>query len=198
MINRYVPLCCLIVYCATVAWSAFSPFDWTTWLIEALTSAIPVIFLVIMYFHGIRFSSWWYIVMTIFPVMHAIGAHYTFANVPSQRLSDLLMTDRNMYDRIAHMTVWLYAFGILELIDMNHSTHSFAFKMSYAIFAIMALAVTYEWFERWYAVVSDPEAGLAILWSQGDIWDAQKDMLMDTSGAVIAAILYWRKNRSIS
>ena len=127
--------------------------------------------------------------------MHAVGAHYTFANVPSQRLSDLLWTDRNMYDRIAHASVGLYAFGILELIDMKQLTRSRGFKLSYALFAIMALAGVYELFERWYAMMSDPEAGLAILWSQGDIWDAQKDILMDTIGAIIGIIIYLFSSR---
>lgn len=53
-----------------------------------------------------------------------------------------------MYDRIAHASVGLYAFGILELIDMKQLTRSQGFKLSYALFAIMALAGVYELFER--------------------------------------------------
>ena len=33
-------------------------------------------------------------------------------------------------------------------------------------------------------------AGIAFLGSQGDVWDAQKDMLMDTFGAISALILF--------
>jgi putative membrane protein len=95
--------------------------------------------------------------------MHAIGAHYTFANVPSQRLSDLLHTDRNMYDRIAHASVGLYAFGIIELIDKKELIKSQGLKFSYALFAIMALAAGYELFERAYAIAADPTSGTAIL-----------------------------------
>jgi putative membrane protein len=138
-----------------------------------------------MYVRNIRFSPLAYILMTILPIMHAIGAHYTFANVPSQWLSDLLSTDRNMYDRIAHASVGLYSFGILEYITIKKLTTSQGFQLSYALFAIMALAGAYELFEWRYAIISDPEAGLAILGSQGDIWDAQKDILMDTLGALI-------------
>jgi putative membrane protein len=57
---------------------------------------------------------------------------------------------------------------------------------------IMALALLYELFERCYAIFADPAAGIAILWSQGDIRDAQKDMLMDTLGAIIGAVIYSR------
>ena len=54
----------------------------------------------------------------------------------------------------------------------------------------MALAGVYELFEWGYAVMSDPNAGLAVLGSQGDIRDAQKDILMDTIGAGIGILLY--------
>ena len=122
--------------------------------------------------------------------MHAIGAHYTFALVPSQWLSDLLGTDRNMYDRIAHASVWLYAYGIAEYIDYKQLTRSVGFKLMFAVFAIMALACVYELFEWVYAIMADPEAGIAILWSQWDIRDAQKDMLMDTIGALVGVGIY--------
>ena len=128
--------------------------------------------------------------MTLFPVMHAIGAHYTFALVPSQRLSDLLQTDRNMYDRIAHMTVWFYALWVFEYISIKKLSNSLIFSMLFGIFCIMSIALVYELFERRYAVWVDPEAGIAVLGSQWDIRDAQKDMLMDTLWAVFAAVIY--------
>jgi putative membrane protein len=59
----------------------------------------------------------------------------------------------------------------------------------------MALACAYELFEWWYAITADPDAGIAILGSQGDIWDAQKDMLMDTIGGVVGVIFFWLRKR---
>lgn len=188
--NKIIAAICLVIYILVAVWSGFSPTDYEVRKVEIMTSAIPVLILVIIYFRWVRFSSLAYILMTIFPVMHAIGAHYTFALVPSQWLSDLLHTDRNMYDRVAHATVGLYAIGIIEYIDINNLTYSKWLKISYAIFAIMALAMSYELFEWWYAVSSDPSAGIAVLWSQGDIRDAQKDMLMDTIWAVVWSIIY--------
>lgn len=196
--KKFVPIALLIIYICVAIRSGINPYETTTWFVEILTSAIPVVILTVMYLRGTRFSSLWYILMAILPIMHAIGAHYTFAYVPSQRLSDLLGTDRNMYDRIAHATVGLYAFNIIELIDMRGVKVSRWFKITYALFAIMSLAGLYELFERWYAMMSDPDAGLAILWSQGDIWDAQKDILMDTIGAIVGILIYTivkRKNK---
>jgi putative membrane protein len=88
--NKKVALICLILYSCVAAWSAINPVDKGTRLIEFITSVIPVLMLAILYIKKIRFSSLGYILMTILPIMHVIGAHYTFANVPSQWLSDLL------------------------------------------------------------------------------------------------------------
>ena len=127
--------------------------------------------------------------------MHAIGAHYTFALVPSQWLSDLLGTDRNMYDRIAHASVWLYAYGIAEYVDYRKLTSSVWLKLMFAVFSIMALACVYELFEWAYAIMADPADGIAILGSQWDIRDAQKDMLMDTIGALVGVGIYTIKKK---
>jgi len=46
-----------------------------------------------------------------------------------------------------------------------------------------------------YAVHADPAAGIAVLGSQGDSWDAQKDMLADTLGAICATLLHVASHR---
>ena len=50
--------------------------------------------------------------------------------------------------------------------------------------------MSYELVEWIYAATTNPEAGIAYLGSQGDIWDAQKDMLADTLGAIFATSLF--------
>ena len=60
----------------------------------------------------------------------------------------------------------------------------------FALCVIATVAMSYEIIEWIYAVTSDPASGSAFLGSQGDIWDAQKDMLMDTLGAVFALGIY--------
>jgi putative membrane protein len=62
----------------------------------------------------------------------------------------------------------------------------------FGVFFIMSLAAGYEIIEWWYAVAEGGEAGLEFLGSQGDIWDAQKDMLSDTLGALSVTVLFWR------
>jgi putative membrane protein len=50
-------------------------------------------------------------------------------------------------------------------------------------------------FEWQFAELGDPDAGHAVLGSQGDIWDAQKDILADTFGAVFALGVFAWLNR---
>jgi putative membrane protein len=54
----------------------------------------------------------------------------------------------------------------------------------------MAVAAGYEIIEWWYAVIEGGKAGVEFLGSQGDVWDAQKDMLADTLGAITALGLF--------
>ena len=56
---------------------------------------------------------------------------------------------------------------------------------------IAFVAMSYELIEWLYAAYgSNAAAGANFLGSQGDIWDAQKDMLMDTLGAIAAVLLF--------
>ena len=60
----------------------------------------------------------------------------------------------------------------------------------FALFFIMSVAAAYEIIEWQYAVREGGSAGIEFLGSQGDVWDAQKDMLADTLGALAGIALY--------
>jgi putative membrane protein len=69
---------------------------------------------------------------------------------------------------------------------------------TYPIFVIATIAMSYELIEWIYAATSDPIAGAAYLGSQGDIWDAQKDMLADTLGAIVVTTIFLFVNKKDS
>src|SRR5574343_276123 len=167
------PKIVLALYFIIFIWSAINPVDKNVWYIEAITSFIPVLILFILYIKNIRLSNTAYVLMSIFPILHIIGAHYTFALVPFDWFSNLFGYERDMFDRVAHFSVGFY------------------------VFAIISLSAVYEIFEWQYAVLGDPNAGIAVLGSQGDVWDAQKDMLMDTLGAILVIIVYFFKSREL-
>ena len=65
----------------------------------------------------------------------------------------------------------------------------------FPVFTIAAVAGMYEVFEWQYAVHANPGAGSAVLGSQGDIWDAQKDILADILGAILVMTLFFYQYR---
>lgn len=190
-ISKYFPHLLLALYVIEFILLAFGPYDRAVWLTENLTVLPIVVILVILYCRKVRFSNLSYALMSILIYMHTIGGHYTFALVPFDWFNNFFGFERNMYDRVAHMTVGFYSYPMIEaLIRYKVVTKKwFAYLSAFAI--IPALAAVYEIFEWRYAISADPEAGIAVLGSQGDIWDAQKDMLMDTIGGAIGAVLYF-------
>ena len=66
----------------------------------------------------------------------------------------------------------------------------------FAVMTTVAMAGLWEIVEWLYAAIDGGDAGAAFLGSQGDEWDAQKDILCDTFGAVCSASLFSLLNRN--
>lgn len=184
-----IPILLLLVYLALFASLAITPYDRAVWWAENVPVLIIVALLVVTY-PKFQFSNGAYLMMSVFLCLHTVGGHYTFERVPFGWVTNLLGSERNHYDRIAHFSVGFYAYAICEFLDRKRLTHSAWVTSLFAIFAIFTVAAIYEIIEWQYAVRSDPAAGAAFLGSQGDIWDAQKDMLADGLGAIAAVLIY--------
>jgi putative membrane protein len=185
-----VAITLFILYWVVFAILAINPYARDVWWVENLTIMLVVLILSGLYWKGIRFSSLSYILMSVLIFVHTVGGHYTFARVPFQWVTDLFGFERNNYDRIGHFSVGFYAYAVAEVMEMYGLIKKRWVTIYFGLFAIMALAAGYEVFEWWYAISSDPTAGIAVLGSQGDIWDAQKDILADTLGALVALAVY--------
>jgi len=143
-----------------------------------------------------RFSNPAYALMAVWLFLHTIGGHYTFAKVPFGFVTDLFGFSRNHFDRLAHFAVGLYAFALAEYLWRRRLACPAVIAV-FAVTMIMAVACAYEIIEWWYAVAEGGEAGVEFLGSQGDVWDAQKDMLADTLGALFAVALFWLYRRRL-
>jgi putative membrane protein len=191
----------LVLFCAyllTFAALAFHPYQRDVWFTENMTILPIVAVLAVMYAFGLRFSTFAYVLMAFLIFMHTVGGHYTFERVPFGLVTDFFGWRRNNYDRVAHTTVGFFAFAIAEFVEERALVKNKWMAVLFALFAIMAVAAAYEIFEWRYAVSSDPKAGLAVLGSQGDIWDAQEDMLCDTVGGIFACLLYLTKGHYVA
>lgn len=174
------------VYAVLFLVLAFHPVDRTTWFVENLTVWIILAVILVFYARGICFSNTAYILMFVLIYLHTIGGHYTFALVPFDWVTNFFGFERNHYDRIAHFSVGFYAFTIAEWLWAKKLVANKFLLFTYPVFTIATVAMSYELIEWVYAALANPEAGIAYLGSQGDIWDAQKDMLADTLGALVA------------
>ena len=188
------PKILLAIYIVLFSILAISPYDRAVWWAENIPVMLIVLALVLTY-KRFQFSNTAYSLMSIFLILHTIGGHYTFALVPFDWFTNLFGFERNHYDRIAHFSVGFYAYAMAEFMLKTKAVNKKWVLYLTPIFFIMAIAGAYEVIEWWYAVSADPNAGIAVLGSQGDIWDAQKDILMDTLGALTSMIFFWVKNK---
>ena len=191
-----VPLLLLAFYGLVFAVCAISPYDRAVWWAENIPVLIVVAALVQISRH-FRFSNTSYVLMSVFIILHTIGGHYTFERVPFDTVTALFGFERNHYDRLAHFSVGFYAYPIAEFLTRKRLVHARWIVALFPVFAIATVAGVYEIFEWQYALRSDPAAGIAVLGSQGDIWDAQKDILADTLGALLAIVLFFRQHREV-
>ena len=185
-----VPLMLLALYGLVFAVCAISPFDRAVWWAENIP-VLVIVALLVLISRRFRFSNTSYVLMAFFIVLHTIGGHYTFERVPFGAVSDFFGFERNHFDRVAHFSVGFYAYPIAEFLMVRRLAHSRWIIALFPVFAIATVAGAYEIIEWQYALNSDPAAGIAVLGSQGDIWDAQKDILADTLGAILVMILFF-------
>ncbi|KLV05410.1 membrane protein [Photobacterium aquae] len=173
---------------AIIVWSGINPAFQAVWIAEIIPVAAIFLLLVVTY-PKFRFSNMAYGLMSVWLIMHAIGAHYTFANVPFDWFNGFFDSGRNHFDRVAHYSIGFYAFPIAELLTRKRHCNP-VLASFVGLTSIMAVAAGYEIIEWWYAVLEGGDAGIEFLGSQGDIWDAQKDMLADTLGAITSLSLF--------
>ncbi len=188
------PLALLVLYACLFALLAINPVDRQTWFAENLTVLIIVGVLALLYVLKVRFSNTAYALMAVLIFLHTVGGHYTFAKVPFDWFTDFFGFERNHYDRIAHFSVGFYAFAIAEWLLVKRLVVNRFLLFTYPIFVIATAAMSYELIEWLYASGYGGAAADDYLGSQGDIWDAQKDMLADTLGAVVAMIFFFWMN----
>ena len=167
---------------------AIDPASRTVWLAEVIP-VVLVFFGLVLSYRYFRFSNTAYALMAFWLFWHAIGGHYTFADVPFEWFNTLIGSERNHFDRIAHFSVGFYAYPAAEwMLRQGHCRYVPA--NIFALLLVMGIAAGYEIVEWWYAALEGGNAGIEFLGSQGDIWDAQKDMLADTLGALFSLLLF--------
>jgi putative membrane protein len=184
----------ILAFSVAWIWAAINPVFPHDWLLEnyLVFIFIPIILAAGYYFKLSKIS---YTLITIFMILHVIGSHYTYAHVPfGYVLQDWFGSDRNMYDRLVH-----FSFGLLLTYPIRETFIRIAgarglWSYYFPLDLVLAFSAVYEIIEWRAAITVDVSAGLAFLGSQGDIWDAQKDMLMAGLGSLLALLIVFTIN----
>ena len=185
-----LPAACLAAYLVVWILCAIGPSSRADWLLENMLTVAGLGALLFGY-RRFRFSNRAYLQIIVFMVLHAIGGHYTYSEVPLGRWgSDALGLARNHYDRFVH-----FAFGLLMLrpmreIGFRHDGDLGRFgNLYFSVAGVGLWSMGYEIIEWLVAATVDPQAGSAYLGTQGDEWDAQKDMALAGFGSIVAMAL---------
>jgi putative membrane protein len=175
----------LLWYGLLWTWLAIAPVNRRDWLLENLL-AVTLVVLLVLTRRRFRFSSLSYCLIAIFLTLHAIGAHYTYAEVPfGFWLKDLFALSRNPFDRLVHFTYGaLLVYPLRELLVRLAGVRGF-WSYYLPVSAILAQSGLFEVIESIIAVIVSPELGSMYLGTQGDEWDAQKDMAAAFLGAFL-------------
>jgi putative membrane protein len=181
---------------------AISPRDRSDWALENALSVALVAALALLR-QRLPLSRGSYTALFVFLTLHTIGAHYTYAEVPydewsravtGRTLNGLLGWERNHYDRLVH-----FAYGLLLVHPIRQVLTGMAGVRGlwsyYLPFAVTSSSsADYELIEWGAAMVFGGDLGMAYLGTQGDPWDAHKDMGLAASGALFSLILLAVRN----
>ena len=192
-----VPVILLALLLLLSLWSIIQPHDMQVWWTE-MASVILLLGALMATHRVIAFSNTAYFLLSIWCAMQIIGAHYTFEFVPFEAVSRLFGEGRNHYDRVAHFAVGMGSIAIAEALWQRRMVNSIGTAAWFSVVFMLAIAGVWEIAEWAYAEIDGGDAGQAFLGSQGDIWDAQKDMLLDTLGAALAALIFYVQQRRIA
>ena len=187
--NNRLHQCLLGGYLLLWAVLAVSPVDRRDWLLENILTFLLAAVLVATY-RTFQFSNASYVLIACFMALHAIGAHYTYSQVPlGFWLKEAFDLSRNHFDRIVHFAFGLFlAYPIREILVRRAGIRG-GWSYLFAVLSVMACSGFFEVLESWVAQIVSPELGAAYLGTQGDEWDAQKDETAACVGAVLAVLL---------
>ncbi len=140
--------------------------------------------------------SW--ILIFLFLCLHEVGAHYTYSEVPYDawceslfgfRPTEAMGLSRNHFDRVVHFCYGLLlAYPIREFFLRVGDARGF-WGHFLPLDLTMSTSMLYELVEWAAAIVFGGELGTAYLGTQGDPWDAHKDMALASLGALVAMIV---------
>jgi putative membrane protein len=185
--NRLLQILALVFFLFWIGTYVSTP-NMANWYTENVLTILFLLGLVLSH-AKFKFSDLSYTMITVYLLLHIYGAEYTYAENPfGYWIKDSLQLNRNYYDRIVH-----FSFGFLLTYPMrdyfkNHFEWPNWVCWVLPVEITLSFSALYELIEWLVADIFFPAEGVAYLGTQGDIWDAQKDMGIAFIGAVLAML----------
>lgn len=173
----------------------WDPISRSTWLLENLL-VVVLAAVMIGTFRRYPLSRGSYASIGLFLVFHEIGAHYTYSLVPYDALfetlcgrsvSDAMGFDRNHFDRGIHFWYGLLFYFPAREVLLRYAGVSRNAASWLPVEWVLSSSALYELIEWAAAVVFGGDLGIHYLGTQGDVWDAHKDVALALLGSVLAA-----------
>ncbi|PXF63329.1 DUF2238 domain-containing protein [Kangiella spongicola] len=176
---------------------AINPHDRADWALENVLTILFIVALVSTY-KFFPLSKISYSCIFIFLCLHEIGSHYTYANVPynewtkavfGSELNSWFGWERNHFDRLVHFLYGLlFAYPIREVFIRVANVKGF-WGYFLPLDLTMSSSMLFELIEWGAAEYFGGDLGIAYLGTQGDVWDAHKDMALASIGALITMLV---------
>jgi putative membrane protein len=178
----------LALVAAAVVWSAVNPYEYGTWLLEVLPVLVAIPLLALTY-RRYRLTDLTYVLIAVHAIILVVGGHYTYARVPlGDWFRDTFDLSRNHYDRLGHFAQGFVPAIIAREVLLRSSPLRRGRWLAFLVVSVcLAISASYEILE-WQSAIWGGEAAGDFLGMQGDVWDAQKDMLLALIGAIVALV----------
>ena len=194
--RRYVTVL-LVLFGALWLGLAINPADREAWMLE--NALLVALGLGLWASHRkFLFSRVSYTLIFLFLCLHSLGSHYTYSLVPydewwtaltGETFNSLFGWERNHFDRLVHFCYGLLlAYPIREIFLRVAEVRGFWGYFLPLDFTLSTSAI-YELIEWAAAAYFGGELGMAYLGTQGDVWDAHKDMALAGAGATLAMLI---------
>jgi len=188
-----LPQILLSIFVAFWLAMAIAPRYRQDWLLENVLVFIAILALILSYPKKI-FTRTAYVCIFLFLVAHEVGAHYTYSEVPyhewlTRSHLSLSSSQRNNFDRFVHFLYGLLITPAAFELIAHVARPKGAWRCILPVSFIMSHSLFYELVEWLAAAVFGGDLGIAYLGTQGDPWDAQRDMLAATMGSVLAMLV---------
>jgi putative membrane protein len=172
----------LITFLLAFCWSAITPYDRLTWILE-VAPAIVALVLIISTRKKFPLTTLLYSLILAHCLVLMIGGHYSYALVP---FFDFFPGERNNFDKLGHfMQGFVPAILAREILIKLRIVNSKTWINFFIISICLAFSASYELLE-WAAAVLLGSSAEDFLGTQGYQWDTQSDMLFATIGAVLS------------